>query len=186
MSNDDHNAVLADLGAHVAAWPVAVSIADPTIKDCPVVVANTAFCDLTGYEREEIEGRNCRFLQGPLTDKMDVAELAEAVAQHASFQTCLLNYKKSGERFNNFLTVHPIDLAGGRSVLLGCQFSFHLGTTSNVLDDHTARLSDLIGKSDNVVPSPRTAILIDSAKAQSGAVAARVLRYISRQSRARA
>ena len=40
-------------------------LADPNIEDCPVVYCNDAFCDMTGYERAEILGRNCRFLQGP-------------------------------------------------------------------------------------------------------------------------
>ena len=186
MQDNVYSDKIANLGAHIEDWPVAVTIADPSIKDCPVVVANSAFCKLTEYSRSEIVGRNCRFLQGELTDTLDVAELSNEVEQGTSYQTCLLNYKKSGERFNNFLTVHPITLQDGQMVLLGCQFAFHLGTTANVLEDHTARLSDLIGMSDNVVPSPRTAILIDSAKAQAGSVQARILRYVSRQLRARA
>jgi PAS domain S-box-containing protein len=32
------------------------------------VFVNDAFCELTGYDREEVIGRNCRFLQGPQSD----------------------------------------------------------------------------------------------------------------------
>ena len=32
---------------------------------------------MTGYEREEILGHNCRFLQGPQTDPDTVAETAK-------------------------------------------------------------------------------------------------------------
>ena len=38
-------------------------IADPHLPDCPIVFASDAFLELTGYSREEILGRNCRFLQ---------------------------------------------------------------------------------------------------------------------------
>lgn len=38
-------------------------ISDPTLPDCPIVFASDAFLDLTGYTREEVLGRNCRFLQ---------------------------------------------------------------------------------------------------------------------------
>ena len=39
-------------------------LADPNLEDCPVVYCNDAFCEMTGYARTEILGRNCRFLQG--------------------------------------------------------------------------------------------------------------------------
>ena len=39
-------------------------IADPSLPDCPIVFASDGFLDFTGYTREEILGRNCRFLQG--------------------------------------------------------------------------------------------------------------------------
>lgn len=41
-----------------------VTIADATDPEMPVIYANHAFADLTGYGQEEYLGRNCRFLQG--------------------------------------------------------------------------------------------------------------------------
>jgi PAS domain-containing protein len=38
-------------------------ISDPSLPDCPIVFASDAFLELTGYPREEVLGRNCRFLQ---------------------------------------------------------------------------------------------------------------------------
>jgi PAS domain-containing protein len=38
-------------------------ISDPTLPDCPIVFASDAFLELTEYSREEVLGRNCRFLQ---------------------------------------------------------------------------------------------------------------------------
>lgn len=38
-------------------------LADPRLPDCPIVHASPEFIALTGYTREEIVGRNCRFLQ---------------------------------------------------------------------------------------------------------------------------
>lgn len=38
-------------------------IADPHLPDCPIVFASDGFLELTEYSREEILGRNCRFLQ---------------------------------------------------------------------------------------------------------------------------
>ncbi len=42
-------------------------IADMTAPDCPIRYASEGFLELTGYTREEIAGRNCRFLQGCVT-----------------------------------------------------------------------------------------------------------------------
>jgi PAS domain S-box-containing protein len=39
-------------------------VTNPREEDNPIVLANKAFLDLTGYAAEEIIGRNCRFLQG--------------------------------------------------------------------------------------------------------------------------
>ena len=184
MTKPDH--VVADLAHHIEHWPVAVTVADPAEPDCPIVIANVAFGDMTGYRPSEITGQNCRFLQGSGTDQADVRDLGQAVKAELPTQTCLLNYRKSGELFHNFLTVYPLDLTGGRRLLLGCQFVFQIGVAPAILTDHSARLSDLIGKTDGIVPNERAALMINSAKAQSGAVAARLMRYVAAQSRASA
>ena len=54
-------------------------ISDPGLPGCPIVFASDGFLELTGYGRYEVLGRNCRFLQGPATDRETVAELRAAV-----------------------------------------------------------------------------------------------------------
>ena len=56
-------------------------ISDPTLPDCPIVFTSDAFLELTGYTREEVLGRNCRFLQGPQTDQKVVDQIRDAVAK---------------------------------------------------------------------------------------------------------
>jgi PAS domain S-box-containing protein len=43
------------------------------------VYASDAFLELTGYPREEVLGRNCRFLQGPGTDQAVVQKIRDAI-----------------------------------------------------------------------------------------------------------
>lgn len=50
-------------------------ITDPNEPDNPIVFVNGAFSKLTGFDHDEILGRNCRFLQGPLTDRGEVDRL---------------------------------------------------------------------------------------------------------------
>nr|XP_010927468.1 phototropin-2 isoform X4 [Elaeis guineensis] len=83
-------------------------VSDATKPDCPIMYASAGFFSMTGYSSKEIIGRNCRFLQGPDTDKMEVAKIREAVRTGKSYCGRLLNYKKDGTPFWNLLTVTPI------------------------------------------------------------------------------
>ena len=83
-------------------------ITDPRQDDNPIVFANGAFIDLTGYPEEQILGRNCRFLQGPDTDRATVAELRRAVDEERAVAVDILNYKADGTPFWNALFFGPI------------------------------------------------------------------------------
>ena len=65
-----------------------ITIADPNLPDCPLMYVNEAFCRMTGYAREEIIGRNCRFLQGPDTDAAAVVRIREALEQVTPLSIC--------------------------------------------------------------------------------------------------
>jgi PAS domain S-box-containing protein len=92
----------------VRATRMPMLITDPRRDDNPIVFANAAFARLTGYDREAILGRNCRFLQGPATDRADVARLRQAIESRTPIELDLLNYKKDGTTFWNRLLVSPV------------------------------------------------------------------------------
>src|SRR4051794_32245768 len=71
-------------------------LADPSLEDCPVVYCNDAFCEMTGFHREEVVGRNCRFLQGPGTDAATVRRIADALAKRQHVSEEIYNYCKDG------------------------------------------------------------------------------------------
>ena len=83
-------------------------ITDPRKPDNPIIFVNQAFLELTGYERAEVIGRNCRFLQGAHTERAKVAELHDAVAEVRPQFTELLNYRKDGSPFWNALFMGPV------------------------------------------------------------------------------
>jgi PAS domain S-box-containing protein len=86
----------------------ALVLTDPYLPDNPIVYANPAFLELSGYPREQIVGFNCRFLQGPKTDRAEVARLKEAIRTERPVQVTLLNYRRDGTTFWNELTVAPV------------------------------------------------------------------------------
>ena len=88
-------------------------LADPRQHDCPIVFANNAFLDLTGYEEGEVLNRNCRFLQGAATDSAAVAQLRDAIHDHRPIALEILNYRRDGTPFWNAIFMGPVfDQAG--------------------------------------------------------------------------
>ncbi|WP_269906441.1 histidine kinase dimerization/phosphoacceptor domain -containing protein [Mesorhizobium qingshengii] len=83
-------------------------ITDPRQPDNPIVFVNDAFLRLSGYERQEVLGKNCRFLQGPKTDKATVDQLREAIAEKVDVSVDILNYRKDGSTFWNALYISPV------------------------------------------------------------------------------
>ena len=83
-------------------------ITDPAQNDNPIVYASDGFCAFTKYNKGEIEGRNCRFLQGPNTDPTDVKTIRDAINAKKDASVCLLNYKKDGSTFMNQFFITPL------------------------------------------------------------------------------
>jgi PAS domain S-box-containing protein len=93
-----------------------MTVSDPRQPDNPVVFANDAFCRLTGYAREEVLGRNCRFLQGPCTDTAAVARLRAAIAAAEPVEIDIQNHRMDGQAFWNRLKIAPVRNASGALV----------------------------------------------------------------------
>ncbi|WP_264081964.1 histidine kinase famiy protein [Pseudomonas khorasanensis] len=87
---------------------MAMIVTDPAQADNPIVFANNAFLELTGYELEEVIGRNCRLLQGEQTDPDALQQIKQALTnQH---ETCVevINYRKDGSSFWNEVFIAPL------------------------------------------------------------------------------
>lgn len=79
-----------------------------------IVSANAAFTSITGYSEAEIKGKNCRFLQGPLTDPLVKLAMRQAQDDLIVFEGEVLNYRKDGSMFWNELTISPVLEDDGR------------------------------------------------------------------------
>lgn len=83
-------------------------VTDPSQADNPIIFCNEAFRKLTGYSDEEIIGRNCRFLQGPETDRETVAKIRDSIAAGQDVAVDILNYRKDGSTFWNAVFISPV------------------------------------------------------------------------------
>ena len=88
--------------------PVGITISDPDREENPLIYANEAFERLTGYPREEVVGRNCRFLQGEDSSPEAVAEMAAAITAGEAVSVEIVNYRADGEAFWNEVTIAPL------------------------------------------------------------------------------
>jgi PAS domain S-box-containing protein len=89
--------------------PIGITLSDPSREDNPLVYANASFEAMTGYAFEEIDGRNCRFLQGERSDPEAVAAMREAIAAQEPTTVELRNYRKDGTEFRNRVTITPVE-----------------------------------------------------------------------------
>lgn len=87
---------------------VGVIITDPAQPDNPVIFVNAGFTRITGYDADQVIGRNCRFLQGPETNVVDVQDMRRAVHNIRSYTGTVLNYRQDGTPFWNEIKIRPI------------------------------------------------------------------------------
>ena len=126
--------------AAVHATRMPMIIADARAPDMPIVFANNAFLGLCGYGRDEILGRNCRFLQGPDTDPEAVRLLSDSIAAGRPATVDILNYRKDGTPFWNALQISPVHNGEGELVFfIGSQIDV---TARRQAEDNLARDRD--------------------------------------------
>lgn len=102
---------------------IPLTLADASTDDCPLIVANQAFYDLTGYGPEEVIGRNCRFLQpeggaGPVRER--IRDFLESEQGEERF--LVANKRKDGTPFLNLLYLTKLKKALDFNLILGSQF----------------------------------------------------------------
>ncbi len=88
--------------------PVGITISDPSQEDNPLIYVNDRFCELTGYDENEILGRNCRFIQGEDTAQESTQEIRRAIDAQEATSVVLRNYRKDGTPFLNRLLISPV------------------------------------------------------------------------------
>ena len=88
---------------------ILITEAEPFDEPGPkIIYVNEAFTKMTGYEAEEVIGKTPRILQGPKSNKEELAKLSRALRKWEPYEITTINYKKSGEEFWINFTVTPV------------------------------------------------------------------------------
>ncbi|KAK8041689.1 hypothetical protein PG993_006212 [Apiospora rasikravindrae] len=131
-------------------------LSDPNKADNPIVFASDGFVKVTGYSRREVVPRNCRFLQGPQTDRETVRSMKMSLDARKETVELILNYKKNGDPFWNLLYMAPLfDETGTLAFFIGGQVN--CSTTIHSNTDVMKVLAGAPTPKDGDLPPPRRA-----------------------------
>ncbi|SEL27131.1 PAS domain S-box-containing protein [Maribacter orientalis] len=85
-----------------------IIIVDAQQPDMPIIYCNNAFTEITGYNREEVLGVNCKFLQNDDRDQEAIVTMVKAIQKGEASRVFLRNYRKDGSLFWNDLSITPL------------------------------------------------------------------------------
>ncbi|WP_226037871.1 bifunctional diguanylate cyclase/phosphodiesterase [Aquibacillus saliphilus] len=123
MSDFESVIKLSDFLNTIDSMGVGMTIVDANLEDLPLIYVNKGFVEMTGYKKEEVLMKNCRFLQGAGTDKEQINKIHHAINDYKQETVILKNYRKDGSYFWNQFILSPI--LGERNEVLyyiGLQF----------------------------------------------------------------
>ncbi|MBO0664185.1 PAS domain-containing protein [Jiella sp. MQZ9-1] len=135
--------------AALAKLPLALVLTNPHIEDNPIIYANTAFAEITGYAPAATIGRNCRFLQGDETDPEHARQIGDALRQERDISIDILNYRADGTKFINRLMITPLYDENDRlQCFLGVQRDMSEGAsaTNSRTDGQAAPIDATLGE----------------------------------------
>lgn len=85
-----------------------IIITDGSDSRNPIIYINSGFERITGYNKEEILGKNCSILQKDDVHQPQIREIKQGLFEGREIQTILRNYRKDGTMFWNQLHIAPV------------------------------------------------------------------------------
>ena len=154
-----------------------IFIIDAQKKDFPIIYSNQSFQTMTGYAKKYILGRNYFLLYGADADPRIAKEIKNTLRQEKSFYGEMLNFRKNGEKYWNYLRIAPVRDASGvvthyvgiqTDVTLMRQRDFEIKEQREELLHVTrvGKLSEFVSSLAHEISQPLTAILSYAQAAQ--------------------
>jgi diguanylate cyclase (GGDEF)-like protein/PAS domain S-box-containing protein len=116
---------------------------------------NPAFCDITGYSREEILGHNPRILNSGKQSPEFFTAMWDALKEHGHWQGEIWNRKKNGEIFAELLTISALRDDLGRTL-------HYVGLFSDITDSkHQQQALEHMAHFDMLTKLPNRVLFAD-------------------------
>jgi PAS domain S-box-containing protein len=84
-------------------------VTDATLPGNPIIFANQAFVELSGYALDELLGQDSHFMNGRETDAAVVQEYEAAIRESRNASLEILQYRKDSTPFRSMLFASPLD-----------------------------------------------------------------------------
>ena len=97
--------------------PDGIAIARISAGRAPLLYVNKVFERLTGYGRDEVLGRDCRYLQANERAQTGVTNIREAMKAAEPIEVTLQNYRQDGSAFCHSFSFKPVSVGGERFYL---------------------------------------------------------------------
>jgi PAS domain S-box-containing protein len=123
----------------IAASSNGIIIADVTMANSPIIYANPALEQITGYSVAEVIGQNSSFLHDADLNQPGITEVHDAITQGKSCTVVLRNYRKDGTLFWNEISISPVYDVHGR-------FTHYIGIQSDITERKQAEVALLISQ----------------------------------------
>jgi PAS domain S-box-containing protein len=88
--------------------PIGLTLTGPAYRDTPIVYVNRWFREWTGYDLDELRGRNPRLFQDPSVDDAARADLREALSTWSTVTVDVRNRRRDGAPFANRVSLRPL------------------------------------------------------------------------------
>lgn len=90
-----------------------VLLIDNSPPDYPIIYANKAVKQITGFELAEVINSKYHFLRGEASNKLEADTLSKAIKEGKECEVVIKNYRKDGSEFWNNISVSPVQGADG-------------------------------------------------------------------------
>jgi PAS domain S-box-containing protein len=80
-----------------------------------ILWVNQAFCNISGYTRDEVLGEDASIMKSGLQDAQFYAAMWQAIRENGEWAGEIWNRRKDGEAYPEWLTIRPITEASGQT-----------------------------------------------------------------------
>ena len=99
-----------------------IFIIDAQRNDFPIIYSNQSFQEMTGYPKQDILGRNYFLFYSADADPRVSKEIKNTLRDGRTFHGEMLNFRKNGEKYWNYLRIAPVrDMSGAVTHYVGIQ-----------------------------------------------------------------